>query len=268
MSLAGKLALSTLKFVVLVAVVLFASAGTIHFWQAWAYLALNAAGMTITNRYLTHTDPALGARRLLLDERGETDRVQRRVMTANRLIGLAMLVCAGLDRRFAWSHVPIAVVAVACASFACGTAIIYASFRANTFASSVIEIDAQQTVTSSGPYAIVRHPMYSGALLMGLRVAARARLVRRRAFTLPIAFLVLVVRLTNEESNCSRRVSKVTPRICEKRAGVSSPAFGEHHSRSQMASCMLVQSSSPHVPSASKRTHIPLPSGSPGFQFE
>src|SRR5437868_5992757 len=47
---------------------------------------------------------------------------------------------------------------------------ILAVFRANTYAAAIIQVADGQTVISTGPYAIVRHPMYAAALLMLLGI--------------------------------------------------------------------------------------------------
>jgi protein-S-isoprenylcysteine O-methyltransferase Ste14 len=61
---------------------------------------------------------------------------------------------------------PAAVPYAGDALVALGLAIVWRVFRANTFTSAVVDVERAQTVVSTGPYAIVRHPMYAGALLM------------------------------------------------------------------------------------------------------
>src|SRR5262249_2562460 len=102
-SLRARITLHTAKFLLILAVVLFASAGTLRYWGAWVYLGLQLTGMAITSVYLLKRDPALLERRLLLEEQGEKEKVQKVVMGLFRLFGLAMLVCAGVDHRLGWS---------------------------------------------------------------------------------------------------------------------------------------------------------------------
>ena len=73
---------------------------------------------------------------------------------------------AGFDRRFGWSDVPIVVSVAADVVVALGFLVIFFVFRENTYTSATIEVAADQAVISSGPYSVVRHPMYAAALLM------------------------------------------------------------------------------------------------------
>jgi protein-S-isoprenylcysteine O-methyltransferase Ste14 len=196
---------SSAAFIAVLAVLLFTSAGTLRFWQAWIYLGLNAVAMAGTNAYLVMKDPALLERRLAMNEKGETSPVQRVVMGLGRAVLAGMLVVAGLDRRFGWSTVPTAAVAVACGVFAAGSLLIFVVMRENTYASSVIETDATQTVVSTGPYRLARHPMYAGAVLMAL--AAPLALGSSWAELLSaLACLLIVVRLLDEERFLAERL--------------------------------------------------------------
>jgi len=151
-SLRTRITLHTAKFLLALAVVLFASAGALRYWDAWVYLGLQLVTMTATNAYLLKRDPALLERRLALEE-GEKEKVQKVVMGLFRLFGLAMLVVAGLDHRFGWSAVPPALVAAASAVFVAGTVVIFLVFRENTHTSSIIEVSSEQKVVSTGPLA-------------------------------------------------------------------------------------------------------------------
>jgi len=79
---------------------------------------------------------------------------------------IALLVMPALDYRFGWSRVPIALVALGDVLVGTGFYIIFLVYCENTFASAIIEIAEDQKVISTGPYAIVRHPMYAGGLLL------------------------------------------------------------------------------------------------------
>ena len=78
---------------------------------------------------------------------------------------LALIVVPGLDHRFGWSQAPAIVALAGDALVAVGFYVIYLVFKSNSFASSTIGVAKGQTLVSTGPYAIVRHPMYAGALI-------------------------------------------------------------------------------------------------------
>jgi protein-S-isoprenylcysteine O-methyltransferase Ste14 len=184
--------------VVVVAVALFASAGTFRYWQAWTYVTLQLGSMTATNLYLLRHDRELARRRLAVVETGESDRLQKAFFALLRPVVLGMLVVAGLDRRLGWSTVPLSVVLAGCLGFASGSLLIFRVFLENSHASSIIEIGAEQTVVATGPYRSVRHPMYSGALLGTLATPLVLGSYVAEAFFLPIAAL-FVIRLLAEE---------------------------------------------------------------------
>ena len=78
---------------------------------------------------------------------------------------VALIVVPGLDHRFGWSQAPAIVALAGDALVAAGFYVIYLVFKANSFASSTIGVAEGQNLVSTGPYAIVRHPMYAGALI-------------------------------------------------------------------------------------------------------
>jgi protein-S-isoprenylcysteine O-methyltransferase Ste14 len=103
-----------------------------------------------------------------------------------------------LDHRFSWSHVPLWIVLAGDFLVVLGFYIVFKVFCVNTFTSATIEVSEQQTVISIGPYAFVRHPMYSGALVMMLGTPlALASWWGLIAFVIMVA--VIVIRLLDEE---------------------------------------------------------------------
>ncbi len=112
---------------------------------------------------------------------------------------LSTLAVPGLDRRFGWSNMPLAVSLAGDGMIAIGFLIVFLTFRENTFTAGTIEIAEGQHVIASGPYAIVRHPMYAGALIM---IAAIPLALGSWFGLVPAALLgpVLVWRLMREEA--------------------------------------------------------------------
>jgi protein-S-isoprenylcysteine O-methyltransferase Ste14 len=144
---------------------LFGAAGTTQYWQAWVYVAIFFAASVFTTVYLMNEDPALLARRMRGGPMFEKERTQRIIMAFASLGFIAILVVPALDHRFGWSTVPVFVVVIGDALVAIGFYFIFLVYRENTFTSATIEVAAGQKVIATGPYAIVRHPMYaSGAL--------------------------------------------------------------------------------------------------------
>jgi protein-S-isoprenylcysteine O-methyltransferase Ste14 len=144
---------------------LFFTAGTLNYWQAWVYLALFGAASAVITVYLAMKDPALLERRVRGGPTAEKMPNQR-IASAIASIGfIAIFVFSGLDHRRQWSMLPSSVVILADVLFLTGWVIIFFVFRENSFSSATIELATDQRVVSTGPYAVVRHPMYSAALL-------------------------------------------------------------------------------------------------------
>jgi protein-S-isoprenylcysteine O-methyltransferase Ste14 len=149
---------------------LFVAAGTLHYWQAWLFLAVYFAASLAITLYLVRKDPALLERRMSGGPFAEKERAQRTIMFVTSVGFIALLVEPALDRRFGWSDLPAYFVLAGDLLMLLGWLGIYFVFRENSFASATIESAADQRVISTGPYAWVRHPMYAMALLMLLGI--------------------------------------------------------------------------------------------------
>jgi len=204
-TLRTRMTLNSAKFLGITGLVLFVSAGTVRFWQAWLFLGLHLAWLKVAGWYFLRKDPALVERRMTQDEGGEKEKVQQVVIRVLRLFGAVMLVVAGLDHRFGWSVVPLAGVATGAVLFAAGAAVVFVVFLENTYTSSIIEVATDQTVVDTGPYGILRHPMYTGTILMGL---ATPLLLGSywAAIMVPPGWVLLVIRILAEERLLARRL--------------------------------------------------------------
>ncbi len=158
------------QFLIGLALLLLLPAGTVDYWQAWIFLAVFSSSVLAITVYLMKNDPELLERRLRAGPAAEKEKIQRIIQSAAGLAFLTAMVCPAIDHRFAWSMVPWYVTAVGDALVALGLLIIFFVFKENTYTSATIEIHPEQTVVSTGPYAIVRHPMYAGAIVMLLGV--------------------------------------------------------------------------------------------------
>lgn len=147
------------------AALLFGPAGTVDYWQAWLYLAVFLGASALITGDLAKRDPELLRRRMRGGPTAENEPAQRVIMLLASLGFISLLVVPGLDRRFHWSAVPLPEVLGGTLLVIIGFYFIALVYRENTFTSATIEVAAGQKVIATGPYAIVRHPMYASALL-------------------------------------------------------------------------------------------------------
>jgi protein-S-isoprenylcysteine O-methyltransferase Ste14 len=179
---------------------LFVPAGTLRFWEAWVFLGVFFVPMIVFSVYYFKHDPQMVERRLQSKEKVKEQRV---VMRVAGLVFVVAVLIPGLDHRFGWTRelaggVPLWLRIVAQALVLAGYLMTIRVIDVNRFAARTIQVEAGQTVVSAGPYAVVRHPMYLGALVMWLSLApALGSYVALPFFALLIP--VIVVRLLNEE---------------------------------------------------------------------
>ena len=178
-----------------VALVLFLPAGTPAYWEAWLYVVVLFVPVTFVLFYLLKHDPALLERRL---EAREREAEQGLVVKLGALCYLLIYLLPGLDRRFGWSDVPVAAVIAADAVFLLGYGLFFLVLRANSYAARVVRVEESQRVITTGPYAVVRHPMY--AALLGMLLATPPALGSWWALIPALAVApLLVVRIRGEE---------------------------------------------------------------------
>ncbi|MGB8012849.1 MAG: isoprenylcysteine carboxylmethyltransferase family protein [Terriglobales bacterium] len=195
MSLRSKLALRCLIGLVLFSALLFIPAGSLRFWQGWAYLMVWFVPLLFVFGYFCKHDPQLIERRL---QRKEKVPEQKLIMKFGFVIWLIGYLLPGLDHRFGWSHLPLWLTILSLALVLGGCLMMFWVLKANSFAGATIRVEPGQQVISSGPYGIVRHPMYLGASVMFLF----APLALGSYFAFPVFALfipIIVFRLLNEE---------------------------------------------------------------------
>jgi protein-S-isoprenylcysteine O-methyltransferase Ste14 len=177
---------------------LFACAGMTRWPEAWVFLAVFLGASLLVTIDLARRDPALLERRTKAGPLAEPTTKQKVIQVFASLAFLGELVVPALDRRFGWTHVPAWVAYAAEAFVALGFFVVFRVFRANTFTSAVIAVGEKQKVITTGPYAIVRHPMYAGAfVLMAAAPIALGSIAGLATF--PLLFATIVWRLLDEE---------------------------------------------------------------------
>jgi protein-S-isoprenylcysteine O-methyltransferase Ste14 len=186
------------KFQLFLALVIFLSAWSLRYWQGWLYWLIFGLLCFVLGFYFARNDPALVARRMEAGPKAEKEPRQKLILACASVTLVALYVVCGLDHRFAWSIVPVWLVLIADLLVVLGAYGFYITFRENSYAASTVTVEAGQPVISSGPYASVRHPMYTAAVI--LYVATPLALASWWGL-LPAALLVAVIvwRLIDEE---------------------------------------------------------------------
>jgi protein-S-isoprenylcysteine O-methyltransferase Ste14 len=165
-NLASKTILGFVQLIVMLGLFLFVPAWTFDFWQAWLYLFAFAMSSAFITIYLWKKDPKLLERRVIAGPSAEKEKSQKLIQVFASLAFIGLMIFPSLDHRFSRSDVPVFVVIVGDALVALGFFMVFLVFKENTFTAATIEVAPDQKVISTGPYAIVRHPMYAGALIM------------------------------------------------------------------------------------------------------
>ena len=149
---------------------LFLPSWTINYWQAWVFMVVFMVSTNAIGIYLSLKDPELLERRKKFGPGQEQSPAQKIIISLAVLSFLGLFVFCALDYRFGWSPVPAAVSVFGDVLVALGLFINLLVFRENSYGGSTIETVEGQKVISTGPYALMRHPMYVGVLIMVIGV--------------------------------------------------------------------------------------------------
>jgi protein-S-isoprenylcysteine O-methyltransferase Ste14 len=170
-------------------------AGTVRYWQAWLVACTFLILLLTVGTFLLARDPEFLLRRVQFREK---EMAQRQVMRIWSILSIGTLVLPAVDVRFGWSRAPLSACLAGYAVMLAAYAFVLWVFRTNRYASRIVEVQPGQTVISTGPYAVVRHPMYSSQLVMlpALMVALGSWWSAALTLTLVVP---LVMRIRNEE---------------------------------------------------------------------
>lgn len=162
-----------LVLILVMATLLFITAWTLDYWQAWVFLSVYSVSSLAITLYLMIRDRKLLLRRMSGGPAAEKQPAQRVIMSFASLVYIGLIVVPALDHRLAWSCMPAVVSVVGDLFVALGFLAVFFVFKENTFSSATIEATSDQRVISTGPYAMIRHPMYAGGLvlLLGIPIA-------------------------------------------------------------------------------------------------
>jgi protein-S-isoprenylcysteine O-methyltransferase Ste14 len=183
---------------VVLGLLLFLAAGTFNYWQAWVFLVVAALSTSIPGSYLLRTNPVALQRRMRAGPIAETRMVQKALIVVGYLSLAAMFVVSVLDHRFGWSPVPPAICVVGDFLVAVGMVVQMLAVIQNSHAAATIRVEAGQKLVSTGLYGLVRHPMYSGLVIMLIGTPLALGSYWGLAFVVP-GLIVLALRIRDEE---------------------------------------------------------------------
>jgi protein-S-isoprenylcysteine O-methyltransferase Ste14 len=161
-----KALLGQARFALILALLLFVPAWSVRFWQAWVYWAVVCGSILFITLDLLKHDPALVERRMKAGPKAEQEKSQKVIQSVAAVLVLALCITAGLDHRYQWSSVPLLLVLAGDFATLAGFLLVFRVFKENTFTASTVKVEAEQKVIATGPYALVRHPMYAGTVLL------------------------------------------------------------------------------------------------------
>jgi protein-S-isoprenylcysteine O-methyltransferase Ste14 len=176
---------------------------SLDWWEAWAWCGVILVPMSIFGVWMAGTDPDFIARRLKVREK---ERIQQRLVVIGFPFHMAALAIPGVDHQYGWSDVPVPAVIAALTLVLAGFLLILRVFAQNRWAGRTVQTWEGQEVVSTGPNAIVRHPMYTGSLVLWL--ATPIALGSWWAVVPALAAVpTLVLRILNEEDVLRRELN-------------------------------------------------------------
>lgn len=187
----------------LVVLLIFLPAGTLHYAKGWLLIGLLFVPMLIAGFVMLAKSPDFLAKRLDAKEKQGT---QKGVVALSGLMFIVGFVVAGLDYRFSWSKMPLPVTIIASVLFLAAYALYAEVMRENAYLSRTVKVEEGQKVVDTGLYGIVRHPMYAVTILLFLMIPV----VLGSWYSLIVfAFYpaIIIIRLKDEEDLLTRELS-------------------------------------------------------------
>ncbi|NLI39911.1 MAG: isoprenylcysteine carboxylmethyltransferase family protein [Caldisericales bacterium] len=204
--LAKKTLLYFALFLVIMGLAIFLPAWSLAYWEGWVYISIFFVLVLLVTLYLLKNDPELLKRRLRRGPFSEKEKSQRIIQTFSTLVFSGTILFPGFDHRYGFSMAPWYVPVIGNLLLVVAYIIVFVVFKTNTYTSAIIETTKDQKVISTGPYAIVRHPMYSGAILVFIATPLALGSYWALLFVVP-TILVVAWRAVEEEKFLSKNLS-------------------------------------------------------------
>ncbi len=147
---------------VLIGLALILAAGTLNYWQAWVFLGVGAVSSVLLTLSMIK-NPILLENRIKYGPTAEKRTIQKIIVLCAGIPAIAAFIVPALDRRFGWSNVPFWLSIAGDILIIVSMWMVYRVFKENSFGSATVEVANDQKVISTGPFAIVRNPMYACA---------------------------------------------------------------------------------------------------------
>ena len=158
------------QLILILAIFLFLPGWSLNYWQAWVFLFIFSFAVLLITLYFLRNDPKLIESRLKAGPGAEQEKSQKIIQAIASIFFILPFIISSIDHRLGLSDVPLYLVLLGDVVVALGLFIVLLVFRENSFTSATIEVREEQKVITTGPYAVVRHPMYAGAFIMLLGV--------------------------------------------------------------------------------------------------
>jgi len=188
--------------VVVTGLLLFLPAGSLKYWQAWLFMGVLFIPFIFVVLYLIMNDPELIERRLRFKEKEAGEKL---IIKLSQVIFFIGILVPGFDYRFGWSHVPVWLVILSDTVIFLGYMLVFLTFKENSYASRIVEVEKKQKLCMTGPYAVVRHPMYAGIIPMYVCVPIALGSYYALIFFVPVVG-VIFYRIFDEEKILSRNL--------------------------------------------------------------
>lgn len=189
---------------------IFVPAGTIGWTQGWLMMGILFAPMMVMGAVMLIYAPELLEKRIKNKEERST---QKGVVALSGLTFIASFVVAGLNYRYGWTTMPSWMIYVASILFLIGYGIYAEVMRENQWLSRTIETHEEQTVISTGPYGVVRHPMYTATIVMFLAIPLV--LGSWPSFVLMLPYIPTIISRINDEETLLKAELKGYTEYCQ-----------------------------------------------------